>query len=70
MRVLPFMAKQFFAQTERTHATRALNAHRPEARWTTTVTPILTELSTTSYGAAKAWLLLEPAPEPPPATAS
>ena len=28
------------------------------------------ELSTTSYGAAKAWLLLEPAPAPPPATAS
>ena len=28
------------------------------------------ELSTASYGAAKAWLLLEPAPEPPPATAS
>ena len=28
------------------------------------------ELSTTSYGAAKAWLLLEPAPGPPPATAS
>ena len=28
------------------------------------------ELSTTSYGAAKAWLLLEPAPEPPPATTS
>ena len=28
------------------------------------------ELSTTSYGAAKAWMLLEPAPAPPLATAS
>jgi len=28
------------------------------------------ELSTASYGAAKTWLLLELAPEPPPATAS
>ena len=28
------------------------------------------ELSTTSYGGAKASLLLEPAPAPPPATAS
>ena len=28
------------------------------------------ELSTTSYGAAKAWLLLEPPPAPPLATAS
>ena len=28
------------------------------------------ELSTTSYGAAKAWLLLEPTPAPPLAAAS